>query len=865
MLKYLETDEKQGLSERTAVGRIGQYGENRLREAKKTSFFQKFIRQFADVMVLILLAAAAISFVLALLGGEKADFFEPILILVIVVCNAVIGVMQENKAEKALEALNSLAAPLAKVIRDGKEKRIDAASLVPGDILCIESGDILPADARLLECSGLKCDESALSGESVSAKKNADAILPENAPIAECCNMVFSGCSVRTGTGKAVVTATGMDTEVGKIAHLLDSAKAEQTPLQARLARLGSTLGLVAIVACGIIFGVGLASGIPALEIFMTSVSLAVSAIPEGLPAIVTIVLAMGVERMAKRNALIRHLPAVETLGSASVICTDKTGTLTQNRMTLTALYTDAEKKLVSISEQKPKYSEIGAKLLFYAALCCNGTVIRDASGEKYSGDPTETAILAAAGRVGSLPQNASETCPRLAELPFDSDRKRMTVLCRIEGKLFAIVKGSFDGMMPLFRSGDITAAEKAAREMGENALRVLAVGYKELPFLPKKPLEHMAEIENNLIFVGLVGMIDPPRKEAAEAVALCKKAGIRPILITGDQLTTAKAIAKETGILEDAQKALTGAELSELDDAALAARVEDVNVYARVSPGDKLRIVKALQERGKVVAMTGDGVNDAPALGAADIGCAMGKTGTDVAKGASDMIFTDDNFATVVEAVREGRGIYANIRKVVAFLLGTNIGEVITVFAAMILWRKMPLISMQLLWINLVTDGMPAVALGMEKVENEVMSEPPKPREEGIFAHGLGLRVVIQGIMFGFLTLLGFYIAEKAVGLEGGRTLAFMILSLSQIVQAYNMRSERSLFRIGIFTNKKLNGAAGLSVLLVAMVLFTHLRTLFGLVVLPVKLYLLGTGLILVPFAVMEISKALRRWMKRK
>ena len=410
-----------------------------------------------------------------------------------------------------------------------------------------------------------------------------------------------------------------------------------------------------------------------------------------------------------------------------------------------------------------------------------------------------------------------------------------------------------------------MTAAEKATSEMGENALRVLAVGYKEMPYLPKKPLDHMAEIENNLIFAGLVGMIDPPRKEAAEAVALCKKAGIRPILITGDQLATAKAIAKETGILVDDQKALTGAELAMLDDAALAASVEDVNVYARVSPGDKLRIVKALQARGKVVAMTGDGVNDAPALGAADIGCAMGKTGTDVAKGASDMIFTDDNFATVVEAVREGRGIYANIRKVVAFLLGTNIGEVITVFAAMILWHKMPLISMQLLWINLVTDGMPAIALGMEKVENEVMSEPPKPREEGIFAHGLGLRVVLQGIMFGFLTLLGFSIGENAVGLEGGRTLAFMILSLSQIVQAYNMRSERSLFRIGIFTNKKLNGAAGLSVLLVAVVLFTHLRTLFGLVMLPMKLYLIGVGLILVPFAVMEFSKALRRWFRRK
>lgn len=866
VLKYLETDEKSGLSSEAAVGRIGQYGENRLKEKKKTSSFRRFIGQFADVMILILLAAAAVSFFLAFTGEDKTDFFEPILILVIVVVNAIIGVLQENKAEKALEALNELSAPLARVIRDGEEKRIDARSLVPGDILRLESGDIVPADARILQCAGLKCDESALTGESLPAEKNAVTVLPEGASVGDRCNMVFSGCSVSTGTATAVVTATGMDTEMGKIAHLLDNAKSDLTPLQVRLSKLGTYLGIMAVAACAVIFGVGVASGIPALEIFMTSVSLAVSAIPEGLPAIVTIVLAMGVERMASRNALIRRLPAVETLGSASVICTDKTGTLTQNRMTLTALYTDSEQKILSFPVGTHSTLPQSAKtLLLYAALCCNAAIKHSEYGEKQIGDPTETAILAAAEQGGVAIEALSEEYPRLAEIPFDSDRKRMTVICRIGGKYVALVKGALDGMTPLFRSGDIRAAKKAAQNMGDSALRVLAVGYKELAFLPKKPVESMSEIEKDLIFVGLVGMIDPPRKEAAEAVSLCKKAGIRPVLITGDHPATANAIAKQTGILSEGQKAVTGAELAEMNDAELADAVENIRVYARVSPGDKLRIVKAWQSRGKVVAMTGDGVNDAPALGAADIGCAMGKTGTDVAKGASDMVFTDDNFATVVEAVREGRGIYANIRKVTAFLLGTNIGEVITVFAAMLLWHKTPLISMQLLWVNLVTDGMPAIALGMEKVENEVMSEPPKPREEGIFAHGLGLRVVVQGIMFGFLTLVGFYIAEKAVGLEGGRTLAFMILSLSQIVQAYNMRSERSLFHIGIFTNKKLNSAAGVSVLLVAMVLFTHLRTLFGLVVLPVKLYLLGTGLILVPFAVMEISKALRRWVKRK
>ncbi len=864
VLKYLETDEKKGLSSDAVIGRIGQYGENRLKEKKKKSSIRRFFEQFADVMILILLAAAAVSFMLAFTGGDKADFFEPVLILVIVVVNAIIGILQENKAEKALEALNELSAPFTRVIRDGEEKRIDARSIVPGDILCLESGDIVPADARLLQCSGLKCDESALTGESVPAEKNAAAVLSENAPVGDRCNMIFSGCSVSAGTATAVVTSTGMDTEMGKIAGLLDLSKADMTPLQIKLSRLGTYLGIMAVAACLVIFGVGVASGIPVLEIFMTSVSLAVSAIPEGLPAIVTIVLAMGVERMAKQNALIRRLPAVETLGSASVICTDKTGTLTQNRMTLSALYTEAEKKTVPFDTQNSFLTASGRKLLFYAALCCNGTILHGKDGEKQIGDPTETAILSAAEKSGLTKNMNSESCVRLAEIPFDSNRKRMTVICRIDGKIFAIVKGALDGMATLFRSGDIPAAKKAAENMGEQALRVLAVGYRELPFLPKNPTENMENIEKDLIFVGLVGMIDPPRKEAAEAVALCKKAGIRPVLITGDHLATAVAVAKATGILSDGEKAVTGAELDRMDDAELMESAENTSVYARVSPGDKLRIVKAWQARGEVVAMTGDGVNDAPALGAADIGCAMGKTGTDVAKGASDMVFTDDNFATVVEAVREGRGIYANIRKVVAFLLGTNIGEVITVFAAMILWHKMPLVSMQLLWINLVTDGMPAVALGMEMVEKEVMEMPPKPRGEGIFAHGLGFRVVIQGIMFGFLTLLGFFIAEKSVGLEGGQTLAFMILSLSQIVQAYNMRSERSLFHIGIFSNKKLNGAALTSVLLVAMVLFTHLRTLFGLVVLPPQLYLLGVFLILVPFGVMEVSKALQRWIKR-
>lgn len=853
VLEALSSNMESGLTDQQVSERLTQYGPNQLREKKKKTTLQHFLDQFKDVMILILIAAAAVSFIIACIEKNPEDFFEPALILLIVILNAIMGVLQESKAEKALDALKSMSAPHARVIREGKESILLASDLVPGDIIRLEAGDFIPADARLLHSVSLKSEESALTGESVPSEKDADAIVAENAALGDRENMVFSGCSITYGTASAVVTATGMDTEMGKIANLLENEGEGMTPLQKKLAQLGKYLGIVALAACAVIFIVGIASGIPVMEIFMTAVSLAVSAIPEGLPAIVTIVLSIGVQRMVKRGALIRRLPAVETLGSASVICSDKTGTLTQNRMTLVKAYLDGRSDLEDINAHT---SDAVKQLLCFGTLCCDGSVVFHEKEEQHIGDPTETAIVLATHKNGMSKDDLNKKYPRMGELPFDSDRKLMTTINRMDGKNMVIVKGAFDMMAPLCVSGDLETARKMTEEMSKAALRVLAVAYKEIDVIPEYPTSE--ELENGLTFMGLLGMIDPPRPEAKTAVATCRKAGIKPVMITGDHVVTASAIARELGILEEGDRAITGAELDAMTNTQLDQEVEHISVYARVSPENKIRIVKAWQRKGQVVSMTGDGVNDAPALKAADIGCAMGITGTDVAKGAADMTLTDDNFATIVEAVREGRGIYANIRKVVGFLLGTNIGEVITVFVAMLLWHKTPLLSMQLLWVNLVTDSLPAITLGMEAVEADVMEKKPKPKDEGIFAHGLGIRIVLQGLLFALLALAAFWIGETSTGsLSGGQTMAFMVLALSQVVQAFNMRSERSLFQIGIFSNHKLNWAALLSILLMALVLFTPVRVAFGLVILPAHLYLIGLGLILVPVVIMELSKA--------
>ena len=876
VLSNLSVNIASGLSKEEAARRLSQYGPNQLREKKKKTNFQRFIDQFKDAMILILLAAAVVSFTMICVEQNWGELFEPALILLIVVLNAVMGVYQEGKAERALEALKNMSAPHARVIRDGVEQVIDAADLVPGDIIKLEAGDFVPADARLIQSASLKSEEAALTGESVPSEKDAEVIVEERAAIGDRTNMVFSGCSITYGTAIAVVTATGMDTEMGRIANLLDEEEDGQTPLQQKLAQLGKYLGIMALAACGVIFVVGLFNNLDPMHLFMTAVSLAVSAIPEGLPAIVTIVLSIGVQRMVKKNALIRRLPAVETLGGASVICSDKTGTLTQNRMTLTKAYVDGgEIELISCENS----AEI-RKLLEYGTLCSDGAVIFNGEEEQHIGDPTETAIVLAAHKNGSAKDALNERFPRLAVIPFDSDRKLMSTVNRIDGKNIVIVKGAFDVMASRCVAGDIEKAKEYTESMSSDALRVLAVAYKEIDNVPENPTPE--ELESGLTFMGLVGMIDPPRPEAKDAVAVCRRAGIKVVMITGDHVVTASAIAKELGILREGDRAITGAELDLMNDTQLDAVVENISVYARVSPENKIRIVKAWQRKGQVVSMTGDGVNDAPALKAADIGCAMGITGTDVAKGASDMTLTDDNFATIVDAVREGRGIYANIKKVVGFLLGTNIGEVFTVFFAMLMWHTSPLMSMQLLWINLVTDSLPAIALGMEAVEDDIMDRRPKPKSEGIFAHGLGVRVVVQGVMFAALTLIAFLVgtglsldqlfasalniekglltqAEIDVAMSGGQTLAFMVLALCQIVQAYNMRSEHSLFKIGPFKNKNLNLAALASTVLMAFVLFTPgVQSIFGLMYLSLEQYLIGLGLIFVPLVVMELSKAL-------
>ncbi len=854
VLNDLGTDVAKGLSSDQVSERRQKYGENALAAKPGKTLLQRFIAQFADILIIILLLSAAVSFAIALMDPNGEGFFEPILILVIVIINACVGVYQESKAEKALDALKKMASPHARVIRDGEEQMVETKDLVPGDIVRLEAGEFVPADSRLIRATNLKVDESALTGESLPVEKDASAEISEGAALGDRINMVYSGCSVSYGTGLAVVTATGMDTEMGKIASLLNEESEEETPLQQKLAQLGKILGYICLAACAIVFVVGLVDGMAPLEIFMVAVSLAVSAIPEGLPAIVTIVLSIGVQRMVEHNAIIRSLPAVETLGSSSVICSDKTGTLTQNRMTLTKAWVNgyAEPEVITADN-----SEEVKRLLLYGALCCDGSVVFLEDGEKHIGDPTETSIVLAAHRNGMPKDEINRLHPRVAELPFDSDRKMMTTVNMFDGKPIAIVKGAFDKIAELCVNGDIDMGARVNREMGEAALRVITVAYKELDSVPENPTTK--ELESGLTLLGLVGMIDPPREEVKDAVALCRQAGIKPVMITGDHVITASAIAKEIGILGEDDESVTGLQVDAMSDDELLERVRHIAVYARVTPENKIRIVKAWQKLGEVAAMTGDGVNDAPALKAADIGCAMGITGTDVAKGAADMTLTDDNFATIVEAVRQGRGIFDNIRKVVGYLIGTNIGEILVVFFSMILWRVAPLLSMQLLWLNLLTDSLPAIALGMEPVDEDVMTRKPKARTEGIFAGGFGLRVALQGLYFGAVSLFGFWLGRHATGTDiGGQTLCFMVMATAEIVQSFNMRSHHSLFHSNPFANKMLNLAAVLSFALTALVLFTPLRTLFQMTVLPNEYYLYGLCLAFLSIPLMEAGKAL-------
>ena len=853
VLDTLDTDPDQGLTQGEGARRLAGYGENKLEKAKPPGLFRQVLAQLRDPMILVLLAAAALSF----FAGGGQDWLDTAIILLIVVFNTVISVSQEDNARKALEALEKLAAPRARVLREGVERRLESTHLVPGDILLLEAGDYVPADGRILWAAGLQTDESAMTGESLPVHKRAGDGLPPDTPLAERKNMVIGGTVVTGGRAKVVVTATGMQTEMGKIAGLLLRQGQGETPLQRKMKEVSRVLSLVCVGVCAVMFGVGMLQHRDILDMFLTAVALAVAAIPEGLPAIVTIVLAVGVGRMARRNAIIKRLPAVETLGCASVICSDKTGTLTKNQMTVLEVWTPA-----------PAHRD---RALTLGTLC--GDAQEGPGG--YIGDPTETAIAQAAAQAGLEKAALERDMPRRGEAPFDSVRKRMATCHALpNGEALVAVKGAPEAVLarcthllgaqgprPL-TDGDRRRIAQVGGDLAGQALRVLAVAQRLQPALPKSMAAESLEAE--LTFVGLIGMMDPPRPEVRQAVDRCAGAGIRPVMITGDHKDTAVAIAKQLNIYRPGDKAIDGAGLDFLPQETLEEEIEAFSVYARVTPEHKMRIVQAWQRRGHVVAMTGDGVNDAPALKAADIGCAMGKTGTDVAKGAADMILTDDNFATVVAAVEQGRGIYANIRKAIHYLLSCNIGEILTIFLATLLpVSQAPLSPVQLLWLNLVTDSLPALALGMEPVEKTAMTQPPRGKEEPLFSKAFSRRLAWQGALVGGITLLAYGLGFHLTGTFAvANTMAFATLTFSQLFHAFDVRSETTpLFRLGVLSNKAMNKAflAG-AALQAAVLLAPPLQGAFSVVPLALEQWGMVLALALTPLVVCELAKGLRR-----
>lgn len=890
-VKEQKTDLKNGLTNEEARKRLEKMGPNKLKEGKGRTPFQMFLDQFKDVLVIILLISALISAFL----GETSD---AVVITIILILNATLGVVQEYKAEKSLAALKEMAAPDAVVLRDGQQQKIRASALVPGDIVLLEAGDYVPADLRLFSTTDLKIEESVLTGESIPVDKTAKRVQREKAPLGDQRNIAFMGTAVTYGRGKGIVIATGMETEMGQIAGMLEKHDREPTPLQKRLDQMGRKLGLITLIIVAIVIVAGLLRGIKFFDMFMTGISLAVAAVPEGLPAVVTIVLALGVQRMIKKHAIIRRLPAVETLGATTVICTDKTGTLTQNQMTVKAIYLanriievggegykpegdfylkvgeeegnqekDASSDVKSID---PQSDEDLSLLLKAAALCNNAELTRNNRDKDWDiiGDPTEGALVVATAKAGYQKEKLEAGYPRIKEFPFDSHRKRMSTINQTPaGNQLAFVKGAPDEILKICNSYQkngqvITLDEESRREIlsqnerfASRALRVLAVAYK-----PVNQDYKLDQIEAGLTFIGLIGMIDPPRREVAGSVKTCKEAGIRPVMITGDYPVTARTIAAELGIYQEGDRIITGAELEDMPQSELEEAVLKTTVFARVSPKHKSRIVKALQKNNQVVAMTGDGVNDAPALKESNIGVAMGITGTDVSKEAADMVLTDDNFTSIVTAVEEGRAIYQNIKKFIRFLLSCNIGEILALFLAIISGLPRPLIPIQILWVNLVTDGFPALALGVDPADSDLMQRPPRDPNEGIFAGKMGFNIITQGIYIGFITLISFYIGHIYYSLPVARTMAFGTLSLSQLCHSFNSRSERySLRRIGFFTNRYLLLAVAFSAALqLGVMLLPPLQGIFKVTPLTGSqwLIILLISLSVIPFV--ELLKAM-------
>lgn len=845
--RELNTNINYGLTSKEVERRKQIYGLNKLKEKKKENIFLRFIKQFNDFMIIILIIASIVSAAISYVQGEN-DYIDSIIIIAIVIINALMGLIQEEKAEKSIESLKKLTPKMTKVIRDSKKIEVLAEELVPGDIIELSDGNYVPADCRIIEEFNLKIEESSLTGETEPVTKTKEQIKEKNISLGDMKNMAFMASTVVSGRGKAIVTETGMTTKIGKIADMIIEDVSPETPIQKKLGEVGKLLGIVCLAICGIIFVIGIVKKIDPIQMFMTSVGLAVAAIPEGLPAIVTIMLSIGVTKMANKNAIIRKLPAVETLGSSNVICSDKTGTLTQNKMTVVKLVSQNEKFLL----------ELGSM--------CTDCLVKEDEGIKIAvGEPTEAAIVNKALSENINKEKLYRENKRIGELPFDSNRKMMTTVHRnLEGYI-SITKGAPDILInkcsKILENGKIeqmtedkrNLIKKENEKMANEALRVIAVSYRKMDYFQKLTFD----LEENMIFVGLIGMIDPPRKGVKEAVETCKKAGIKTVMITGDHIATASAIAKKLGILKVGEKAVTGNELNNMSDLELEKNISSYSVFARVTPEHKVRIVKAWQKSGNVVAMTGDGVNDSPALKNADIGIAMGKGGTDVAKNASDMILADDNFVTIIEAVRQGRRIYDNIKKAIHFLIATNIGEITTIFVGLVSGMESPLLAIQLLWINLVTDSFPAIALGLEKEEKDIMNRKPRNSNESIFANGLWKKIITEGIMLGSLTLFSFSLGTRLFGLTVGRTMAFVSLGLLELVHSFNIKAEESIFKIGIFENKYLIGSFILGTLLqVIVVIVPSLAKIFELVPLNFVQWIYTILISIMPIFIIEVQK---------